>query len=351
MFWTLGAAVLFFAAVITFMPVLRGKKSLWQPLALALTFALPAAGLWIYNEVGTPAAINVKPIPKATDPHANSGQAADMDTMVAGLRARLEQDPDNIDGWMLLSRTLKSMQRFPEALEALETAHGRAPDNPFVMVELAEAYIFVTPDGRIGGESTALLERALDIDPNQQKAIWLMGMAAAQAGDDEAAIARWESLLAMVEPGGPVEQAVQTQINEAKSRLGQDPAPVAVDAAGAGAWPGIGLTVAADPASRSSIPMGGVLYVMIRSPGPAVGPPIGVRRVIDPVLPLELRIDDSDSMLKERMISSENELQLQARISQSGSPAAAPGDWQSAPVTVSVDSGEAVELILDQQVE
>ena len=62
-------------------------------------------------------------------------------------------------------------------------------------------------------------------------------------------------------------------------------------------------------------------------------------------------INDGDSMLQERKISLETEVQLQARISLSGSPAAASGDWQSAPVVVPLSAGDTVELILDQQVE
>jgi len=386
-FWTIAATVVFFAAIITFFPALRGRKSLWQPLALALTFLLPVAALWIYNEVGTPDAIDMKPITHpAAGPSQGQGQAADMETMIDGLRDRLVADPNDLDGWMLLARSLKITQRYAEARDALENAHGLAPDDPFVMVELAEAYIFVSQDGRIGEEIIALLQRALDIDPTQQKALWLLGIAASQSGDDEAAIAHWESLLGLVEPGSTVEGAVQAQINEAKARLGQEvvvQAPVAaggsevqspgsienqsdgqnvvqsegqsdgqsVDQSEGGAWQGIDLTVSVNESDRSAIPTGGVLYVMIRTPGPAMGPPLGVHRVIDPILPLRLKIDDRDSMIKERQISSETELQIQARISQTGSPAASPGDWQSVTRTVSVDSGEAVELVLDQKVE
>jgi cytochrome c-type biogenesis protein CcmH len=90
---------------------------------------------------------------------------------------------------------------------------------------------------------------------------------------------------------------------------------------------------------------------MIRTPGVAMGPPIGVRRVIGPSLPMAITITDQDSMLKERMISSEAEVQIQARLSRSGSPAPAPGDWQSQKVTVGLASDGPVELILDQQVE
>jgi cytochrome c-type biogenesis protein CcmH len=133
-----------------------------------------------------------------------------------------------------------------------------------------------------------------------------------------------------------------------------DPQTATADTAGeahAEGWQGTTVRVTASAAAQAAIPAGAVLFVVIRSPGPAVGPPIGVRRIIGPALPLELIITDQDSMLAERKISLEREVQLQARVSLTGSPAARPGDWQSAPQTVSLASGGAVELVLDQQVE
>ena len=384
MFWAIAAAALFAAALITFLPLLRGK-SFWKPTALALMFLLPAAGLWIYSQIGTPEAIGVRGVPAA---HATAnaqgpgmgagigaGGAAEMEPMLESLRARLTESPEDLDGWVLLARTLKTLQRFPEALEALETAHGIAPDDPFVMVELAEARIFTSTDGRIDEVSAAMLERAVELEPTQQKGLWLLGIAAAQAGDDAFAISYWESLLAQLEPGSPVTQSVQAQVNEAKARLGMEveaPAPDAEPALAAavppadapasvagggseGGWQGTAVRVTASAAAEAAIPPEAVLFIVIRSPGPAVGPPIGVRRIVGPSFPLELTITDQDSMLAERKISLEREVQLQARVSLSGSPAAKPGDWQSVPQTVSLsmppNSGAAVELNLDQQVE
>jgi cytochrome c-type biogenesis protein CcmH len=311
-----------------------------------------------------------------------------MEPMLQSLRARLTESPEDLDGWVLLARTLKTLQRFPEALEALETAHGIAPDDPFVMVELAEARIFTSTDGRIDEASVAMLERAVELEPTQQKGLWLLGIAAAQAGDDAFAISYWESLLAQLEPGSPVAQSVQAQVNEAQARLGMEveaplaapdsapalaataaPAAVAASAPAASAaareaapvnsaeetdaagWQGAVVRVTASAAAQAAIPPGAVLFVVIRSPGPAAGPPIGVRRILGPALPLELTITDQDSMLAERKISLEREVQLQARVSLTGSPGAKPGDWQSAPVTVPLSSAGPVELILDQQVE
>jgi cytochrome c-type biogenesis protein CcmH len=353
-FWTLAFAILFFAAIITFFPILRAR-SLWQALALALIFLVPTAGLWLYGQVGTPEAIEVGPPPvrqaQTGDPH--SAESEQMDGMIEGLRDRLEQDPENLDGWMLLARTLRATEDFPGAAKALEQAYVVAPDNPFVMVELAEAWVYLSPDGRIQDRSIALLERALTINPSLQKGQWLMGMSAAQRGDDRAAIGYWEALLEQLEPGSSVAQSVQTQIADARVRLGiaTEPEPQPQPDSGDGAWTGTEVTIDASLGAEQVIQNGGVLYVMIRSPGPAMGPPIGVRRIVSPAFPLNITISDADSMLAERKISSESEVQIQARVSLTGTPAARSGDWQSVPQTVQLTSGSTVEIDIDQKVE
>lgn len=345
MFWPIAAAALLVAVLITLRPLLRGKSA-WKPVALALIFALPVLGMWMYRDiVGTPQALDTHPIAPMA-----ASDAADIDTMVEGLRSRLTETAADLDGWLLLSRTLKTMQRFPEALEVVETARKIAPDDPRVLVEVAEARVFVSTTGQIGDEEIVLLKRALELDPNSQKGLWLMGIASMQAGDPEAAIAYWETLMAQLEPGNEVAQSVQAQINEAKAEMGievvaQTPPPAAAGPEG------LQVSITASDQAQGSIPIGGVLYVMIRAPGPAMGPPLGVRRIEDPVLPLDLTITDGDSMLKERLISSEKEVQVQARISRTGSPAAQAGDWQSAPQTVSLTAGQPIELTLDRQVQ
>ena len=351
MFWTFAAGALLFAALITFRPLLRGK-SLWQPVALALTFALPAAALWLYTQVGRPEALELKTGSRPATAAQHATGSEDMDAMVASLRARLTESAEDLDGWLLLARTQKTMQRFDDALETLQTANRIAPDNPNVMVELAEAQMFANGEAGFSADSIALLQRALNQDPGQQKALWLMGIAAAQSGDFESAISYWETLQNSLEPGSTVAQSVQTQINEAKKQLGiavaepepepnTEPEPVA-----ATGWAGIPLRLTA----AGDLP-NGVLYVMIRPAGVTMGPPIGVRRINNPTFPLEITITDSDSMLKERQISSESGLQLQARLSLTGSPGAKPGDWESEPIVVALDAGEPVELSLNRQVQ
>jgi cytochrome c-type biogenesis protein CcmH len=360
MFWTLAAAVLFIGLVIALFPLLRGRSAL-QPLALALAFALPAAGLWIYNSFGTPEGIDVQGVPRpqasSSDPH--SMESGEMSAMVADLRARLAQNPGDLDGWMLLSRSLKTTRQYDEAARALETAHGLAPENPAVMVELAEAWVFLSADGQIPDRSVSMLERALGMQPTLQKGLWLMGIAQSQRGDDAFAISYWQSLLELLEPGSDIARTVQQQIGEAQARMGMSPDTPAMPAghpeieapavAEDGSWSGTRLVVTASDGAQQALDSGAVMYVMIRSPGPAMGPPLGVRRVERPELPLELTITDQDSMMQERLISTEKEVQLQVRISVSGAPNAAAGDWQSATQTVELAGSPLVVLNVDEQ--
>ena len=384
LFWILAAIGLAIATFISCLPLFRPKSG-WTPIALALVFVLPTGALMLYRDVGTPQALGIAVTPATSaDPHSgNTAGADEISDMVGSLQARLKDNPEDLDGWILLARTLKTMQRYPEALEALETARRISPDNSYLIVELVETRIFLSGQGRIDDEMVAMLQEALNQDPAQQKALWLMGIAASQAGEDEAAISYWETLLQQLEPGRTITKSVQDQIAQAQTRLGLEtdattgtespptahpatepdaqtatkPAPeisaspedeqVADDAT----WQGINIRVQPGDALRAEIPPGAVLYVMIRAPGPAAGPPIGVRRVRSPALPLDMLISDTDSMLEERQISSLSEVQLQARLSLGGGPRAQSGDWQSGTMVIPLNSTEPVELLIDQQVE
>ena len=361
MFWFIATAGLFAGLLIALFPLLRGKSFL-QPLALALVFALPAAGLWFYKTVGTPAGIDVVGTPAVAgqaDPHSMSG--GEMDAMIAGLRERLAADPEALDGWMLLARSLRSTQQHAAATEALENAHRLAPENPVVMIELAESWIFQTPDGRIPDRSMAMLERALEIQPDAQKGLWLLGMGHAQRGDDAFAISYWQTLMDSLQPGSSIAATVQSQIDEAQARMGMTPGtpplamtePEAAQPTGDAddGWAGTRLVVTAAEGAQAALDQGAVLYVVIRSAGPAMGPPLGVRRIADATFPLEITVTDQDSMMQERLISSETNVQFQARVSLTGSPAAQPGDWQSDSTTVDLANTSLVVLSIDQQLE
>jgi len=350
-FWIVAVIVLAIAAFITFLPLFR-PSSYWTPIALALVFLLPASGLMLYPYIGTPTALDQV---AKTGSTGRANEDPDIESMVASLRAKLTQSPEHLEGWLLLSKTLKSMQRYPEALEALEIAFNIAPDDPYVAVELVEARIYVSGKGEINEDLVSVLKEAVERDPGQQKGLWLLAIAASQSGDDAAAIKYWKTLQQQLDPGDSVDQRVQELISQAQTRPGVEPAP------GAGAQeritevgnePGrIKVRLSASDELLANMPSNSVLYIIVRSSENRPGPPLGVRRIESPSLPLELTITDQDSMMADRKISSEPELKLQARLSLSGAPSAQSGDWQSAPIFVAQKTTQTVQLIMDHRVD
>src|SRR5690606_21852067 len=142
------------------------------------------------------------------------------------LSRRLQAEPENIEGWLLLARSYRNMERFDDALAALQSAREQAPDNPDVLVEFAEARALASDSRRIDTESEALIDRALQINPQHQRGLWLRGISALQRGEPAEAAAQWERLLALMPADEAARAAVVSQINQARNRAGMPPLEV-----------------------------------------------------------------------------------------------------------------------------
>ena len=197
-FWIFAIALLVIPAVIVSWPLFTGPAK-DKITGLFIFLMIPLAGILMYQNIGTPEAISL-PSGNAhnnrpSNRTAHSEQQGQMDELVASLQQRMSENPDDPDGWMILGRSLKTMQRYAEAETALTNANRLVPDNPSIMVELAETMLFTSGKPEVSGEARQLIEAALEIDPTQQKALWIMGMASAQEGDDTQAIVYWTRLL------------------------------------------------------------------------------------------------------------------------------------------------------------
>jgi cytochrome c-type biogenesis protein CcmH len=324
------------------LPLLRGDANL-RGTGLLLLALIPVTSLLLYQGVGTPDAMG----PSTVHPGAavEDGSAGEMGRLLVELEARLNSQPDDLQGWLLLGRSYKSVQRYPDALRALQHARRLAPEDPLVAAELAEAMLFTSGPGPINPEIREMLEVALEADPRLQKGLWLLGIIESQAGNDEAALAYWERLIPLLEPGSGVHDAVQQQIVETSERLGRTAPQTQPQTQ---AWEGIEITVTAD-LELESLPSTAVLFVIARDPASPV-PPLGAVRIPNPGFPMTVKLTDANSMLPQRPISGQPEIQLLARLSMSGTPAAAAGDPQSEPtlLTTGDSSSVSLELVLPQ---
>lgn len=366
--------------------------------AAVLALAIPLGAWLMYGKLGEPRALDPAALvaPPAADAHQGGDAAApSMDQAVASLAERMRAEPDNLEGWMLLGRAYKTTERFEPAREALANAYRLAPNDPDVMVEYAETLALASPGRLFDAEASALVERAVEANPEHQRGIWLQGIVAMQSGDAERAIARWQHLQGLVASDADAVDSVQTQIDAARAQLGlppgerpagaapstagtaapsadphaaaadpqppvadphasvaaapaAPPAPAASDSAAGGAK----LTVQVDvsPALKAKVGASDVLLVYARAPqGSRV--PFAIQRLPASALPTTIVLDDSSAMMPELRLSTQSEVVVGARISRTGQAVPQSGDLETQSAPVAVTRTEPLSLIIDREIE
>jgi cytochrome c-type biogenesis protein CcmH len=145
-----------------------------------------------------------------------------VEDMMDGIRARLEENPENLDDWTSLSRSLLMMGRYGEAADAYRQTLLLAPD----IAELHSAYgeaLVLMNDGFISFDAAQAFENALLLDPEEVISKFYLGDYAFQEGDIEGAYSRWLALYEEVPVDTPWLPLLDQRIREGASKLGLDP--------------------------------------------------------------------------------------------------------------------------------
>ena len=330
--------------------------------ALLTLLLLPALAIGLYLKLGNVQAMD--PVAQAAAP---GTPGPDMDAAVQGLAAKLAKNPDDVEGWMLLARAYKSMERFDDARDALKNAYDRAADNIDVKVDYAEALALAGEGRRIQGQARELLDAAIKADAKHQRALWLLGIAEYQQQNYAAAVDYWERLRSQLPPEADARGSLDTQIADARQRAGMpDGGGAAVAAGGApagGTAPPTGqadagtaagdirltVQVSLDPKLRDKAPAGASVFVFARA---ANGPPmpLAVQRLTLADLPATVTLTEAMGMLPNMKLSQFPQVVIGARISASGNPKAQSGDLQALSAALDVKSTAPVKLTIDQVV-
>lgn len=313
--------------------------------ALALAALLPIAAVLIYVQVGTP---------RALDPAALTASAAhtdqkftreQVDEMLAQLAARLANEPDNLEGWVLLGRSYAALARYPEAVTALRRAVALKGDDPDLLVDYADVMAMAAGQ-RLEGEPLQLLEKALAIDPDHGKALALAGTAAYERGDFAGAVQRWERLLERVPADSESARAIQASIGEARARGGIAAPPAAAPQAQDAAAGRIAGVVTIAPELAAKVAPDDALFVYARAvQGPPM--PLAVQKLKVRDLPARFALDDSMSMAPGMTLSRHPQVVLQARVSKSGEATPRSGDLEGSVGPVKV-GGTDFTLVIDK---
>jgi cytochrome c-type biogenesis protein CcmH len=191
-----------------------GRSPTTRKVAYAVAAAIPIVAIAFYLARGNPKGLNPETAP-STMPAAAS-QSGEMTPQqiqanVDKLAKRLEENPNDAQGWIMLGRSYTMMERYSDAATAYARATALNASDASLWTDYAEA-LALSNGQRLAGNPMEAVNRALQIDPRNEKALALAGEAAFQASDYQKAIEYWQKLPA----GSETRRAVADQLAKAK---------------------------------------------------------------------------------------------------------------------------------------
>lgn len=308
---------------------------------LALGLALGAFGL--YGLLGSARLLTPDAQVAAGEPTAEQIAKA-----MADLKAQTQSNPADLDAWVMLAQGHRALGQLTEAAAAYKRAVALAPDGKPLTARLYAEYAEILLNQRNGefkGEPMALLEQALKHNPDDQKALGLLGAGLYRLGQPAEGIRLLRRLLAQLPPDSEQNRQIAAVI----ARIESESAAAATATPPAGKAPvatSIQGRVFIAPALIERLPANATVFIVARGiDGQRM--PVAVARQPFKQAPFEFVLTDEQSMTANRKLSSLDEVVIEARLSASGQAMRQPGDLFG--VSRPIPRGSAaVEIVIDQ---
>lgn len=309
----------------------------------AIGVLLPLLTLALYLAIGSPQLINgATAQQQSAAPHGEApGGQQSVEQLVQKLAERLEQQPENAEGWFLLGRSYMNLGRYADAVKAFNRVDRLQPDTPAVLLALANAEA-MAQGGRIGGRPEELVKRVLTQDGANTVALWLAGIAAEERGDFTQALEHWKRAEPNLE-GADREELRSRMLAAAR----QADISIDFDDARPESRAAVKVRVSLDPDLTGKLSGEETVFVFAKAlDGPPMPLAASRHKVRD--LPLEVTLDDSMAMTPQAKLSSAPRVTISAKISAGGSATPMEGDLVSDSVTVSPSASEVVSLVISR---
>ena len=317
----------------------RAPVRAWRA-TLLLVLLVPALAAGLYAVLGSPTAM-------LSNTERNELAAREITDLIAKLERKLAQDPADTQGWLLLARAYKTLERWDDAERAYEKIGQPLQRNAEWLAELAD--VLVQKSNSFSGRPHELIAQALALEPDNGKALLLAGAEAFGNKSYTAAVGFWERLLTQMTPESDEAKMVAAGVARARElggvKVGSDEptaqqggrANDAISAVADGGTAGtnadttvnaasaISGRVELSPALRAQTTPDETVFIFARAVnGPRM--PLAVLRVRVADLPLDFTLDDSMAMSPRNKISTAGELRVEVRVSKSGQAMPGKGD-------------------------
>ena len=289
------------------------KPAIWTAVVLAV--ALPLGSMGMYMWVGQPEALNPLALktPDQVDPK-------DLTKMAQTLAEKLQDKPDNLQGWVMLGRTYRTLENFDAALRAYDSALKLSDDDDLKLERIE--VIAMQRQGQFEGEPWNVIREVLQRDPQHFGALLTAGSASYAEGKFADALKYWEQARKPLDANNPDLQGLESAIATVRERLGMPPAK-----ATPGAASGLNVTgqVNLSAALKSKASPNDVVFIYA-TPANGDRMPLAIFKTTVSQLPFNFTLDDSTAMAPDRKLSAAGEVMVKVRVTKSGNAMPQSGD-------------------------
>ena len=289
------------------------KPAIWTAVVLAV--ALPLGSMGMYMWVGQPEALNPLALktPDQVDPK-------DLAKMAQTLAEKLKDKPDNLQGWVMLGRTYRTLENFDAALRAYDSALKLSADDDLKLERIE--VIAMQRQGQFEGEPWNVIREILQRDPQHFGALLTAGSASYAEGKFADALKFWEQARKPLDANNPDLEGLESAIAAVRERLGMPPTK-----ATPAATSGLNVTgqVNLSASLKSKASPNDVVFIYA-TPANGDRMPLAIFKTTVSQLPLNFTLDDSTAMTPDRKLSAAGEVMVKVRVSKSGNAMPQSGD-------------------------
>lgn len=285
----------------------------------------------IYLWIGTGKVGMLKFIPTSEDL-----AEIDADTIRA-LEDRIKKENNTAVMWHQLGTMYFEREAYEDSQRVFKTAIDMQSDNSMYFSDYAEALIMLN-NKIVSAEAFIHLEKALNLDQKNPKALWLVALHYSQNNDSQNQLIYLTRLRSLLEPTDQIYAQI-TNIIEGISTQTQETSKTDSSAE-------ITANINIDDALREKISGEDIVFVYAKAiSGPPM--PLAVAKYAFSDLPKTIVLNDQMAMMPNMIISDHEEVEVSVLISKSGKIGINQGDLKGSVKPVSTKAGTKVSITVD----
>jgi cytochrome c-type biogenesis protein CcmH len=302
-------------------PVAKTEKpAVWTAVVLAV--ALPISAMGFYMWVGEPEALNPMAL-KSPD----QVDQKDLAKLAETLADKLQSQPENLQGWVMLGRTYRTLENFDASIRAYDAALKLSADDD-LQLERIEV-IAMQRQGNFDGEPWRVIRDILQKDPQHYGALLSAGSASYAERKYADALKYWEQARKPLEANHPDLPGLENAIATVRETMGLPAKAASTGPSGGSAAASSALNVSGQislsAALKAKTSPNDAVFVYA-TPGNGDRMPLAIMKTTVSQLPLNFTLDDSTAMTPDRKLSTAGEVFIKVRVSKSGNAMPQSGD-------------------------